>query len=534
MLLLCSPEPIEPDAPLIVVLSNAGAQLGLVVQRKRGEQTLRASEERNRLILETATDAFIGLDALGRIIEWNRQAVETFGWSRADAVGRPLVEVIFSPQLRESHALQALFATGEGAMLGTRIELTALRADGRQFPVEMTIWAAPDGGTQRYNAFVHDITDRKRAEEALRAANEKLTSWVGELERRNREVSLLNEMGDLLQSCLTAEEAHSVVAQFAQQLFPEESGALFVLSRPRNSLDAVCVWGAEPPAERSLATEDCWSLRRGRVHAVGPGPAGPRCKHLLSAPAHGPTLCVPLMAQGEALGMLFLQEQQIERTPLVDHATEAKRRLALTVGEHISLSLANFRLRETLRDQSIRDALTGLYNRRYMEETLDRELRRAERKQRTLGVILIDVDHFKNYNDALGHEAGDALLRGLADFFRVQVRREDIVCRFGGEEFTLLMPEASTEIARERAEALRERVKELRVEHRGLPLGSVTLSFGVAVYPEHGTTAEDLFRSADAALYRAKASGRDRVEMGKPPETAISSGDAPPTRRGLH
>jgi diguanylate cyclase (GGDEF)-like protein/PAS domain S-box-containing protein len=492
---------------------------------------MRASEERTRMILETATDAFIGLDAAGRITEWNRQAAETFGWPRPDAVGRPLIEVIFSPQMREAQSLQALFATGEGPMLGTRIELTALRSDGRAFPIEMTIWAAPEAGGQRYNAFVHDITERKSAEEALKNANEKLTSWVGELERRNREVSLLNEMGDLLQSCLTAEEAQGVISQFVQQLFPEESGALFTLTRGRNPLEAAQAWGKEPPQERVLATEDCWALRRGRVHAVGGrGGGGPRCKHLTDSPVSGPTMCLPLMAQGEALGMLFLQEPMLERTTVVEHATEAKRRLALTVGEHISLSLANFRLRETLRDQSIRDVLTGLYNRRYMEETLDREMRRAERKQRTLGVILVDVDHFKKYNDALGHEAGDALLRALAEFFRLQVRREDIVCRFGGEEFTLLLPEASIEIARERAEMLRERVKELRVEHRGTPLGQVTLSFGVAVFPEHGQTNEELFRAADAALYRAKSSGRDRVELGRADEAPTGE----PPRRPLH
>ena len=168
-----------------------------------------------------------------------------------------------------------------------------------------------------------------------------------------------------------------------------------------------------------------------------------------------------------------------------------------------------------------------------MEESLDRELRRAERKGRTLGVILADVDHFKRYNDALGHEAGDSLLRGLSDFFKNHVRREDIVCRYGGEEFTLLLPEASIEIARDRAENLRDKVRQMRVEHRGQPLDTVTLSLGVAVFPDHGTTTEDLFRAADAALYRAKASGRDRVEMARPRETALTS-DAPGPRRAAH
>jgi diguanylate cyclase (GGDEF)-like protein/PAS domain S-box-containing protein len=533
VLLLLSSEPIEPDPPLIVTLSNAGAQLGLVVQRKQGEETLRASEERNRLILETATDAFVGLDVEGRITEWNRQAVETFGWARDHAVGRPFVDTVVANGTAQAQALHLLFTTGTGPMLGTRMELTALRADGRQFPVEITIWAAPGGGVQRWNAFVHDITERKLADEALRNANEKLTSWVGELERRNREVSLLNEMGDLLQSCLTAEEAHAVIAQFSQQLFADESGSLYVLSPPRNSLDAVQTWGKQPPVERVILAEDCWALRRGRVHAVGTGhSAGPRCKHV-PPETDSPSLCVPLMAQGEALGMLFLQEAEVERTAAAERATETKRSLALTVGEHISLSLSNFKLRETLREQSIRDALTGLYNRRYMEESLDRELRRSERKQRTLGVLLADVDHFKQYNDALGHEAGDALLRALADFFRAQVRREDIVCRYGGEEFTLLLPEASIDIARERAEMLREKIKALRVEHRGQPLDPVTLSLGVAVFPDHGTTAEELVRAADAALYRAKAAGRDRVELATPREPSVSI-DPPTGRRAVH
>jgi len=505
-LLFLSPQAIEPDPPLIVVLANAGAQLGLVVQRKRGEETLRASEERNRLILETATDAFVGVDAQGQIVEWNRQATETFGWSREEAVGKPILATIFPPGTLPLEQL----ITDESAV-GTRVELTALRADGRQFPAEMTIWAAPKG--RGFSAFVHDITDRKRAEEALRNANEKLTSWVSELERRNREVSLLNEMGDLLQSCLTAEEAHGVIAQFVQQLFPSESGALFVLSASRNLLESVCMWGDSPPAERVLAPEDCWALRRGRVHALGPRlSSGPRCRHLLNSPAL-PTLCVPMMAQGEALGMLLLQEHNKTQSFDAEREAEGRRRLATTVGEHIALSLANFKLRETLRNQSIRDALTGLYNRRYMEETLDRELRRAERKERTLGLIVVDVDHFKHYNDALGHEAGDTLLRGLSDFFQTQVRREDVVCRFGGEEFTLILPEASLEIAKTRAEQLRDRVRQIRVEHRGLPLETVTLSLGVAVYPQHGANAEELFRAADAALYRAKAGGRDRVEI---------------------
>jgi diguanylate cyclase (GGDEF)-like protein len=195
--------------------------------------------------------------------------------------------------------------------------------------------------------------------------------------------------------------------------------------------------------------------------------------------------------------------------------TETKQRLAVTAAGHIALALANLRLRETLRMQSIRDPLTGLFNRRYMEESLARELRRAARNQRKLGAIMLDLDHFKRFNDTFGHEAGDALLRELGGFLRTRTRREDIACRYGGEEFVVILPEASIEATRQRAERLREEFKHLNVQHRGRSLGAVTLSLGVAVFPEHASTVEDIMRSADRALYRAKAEGRDRVVLGE-------------------
>jgi diguanylate cyclase (GGDEF)-like protein len=220
------------------------------------------------------------------------------------------------------------------------------------------------------------------------------------------------------------------------------------------------------------------------------------------------------MAQGTALGLLQLQNglsglgQPEERC---EHLTGSKQHLAVTFGEHIALALAHLKLRESLRDQAIRDPLTSLFNRRYMEESLEGELRRAIRKQRPLGVIMLDLDHFKRFNDTFGHEAGDTLLREFANFLKTHVRREDIICRYGGEEFTLILPEASLENTCKRAEQIREAVQFLRVEYRRRSLGAVTISLGVAAFPEHGSSPDALLRAADAALYRAKAEGRDQV-----------------------
>ena len=188
-----------------------------------------------------------------------------------------------------------------------------------------------------------------------------------------------------------------------------------------------------------------------------------------------------------------------------------RERLIRTLAEQLELSLANFRLRETLREQSARDQLTGLFNRRYMEESLVRELRRASREDYSLGLLMMDLDHFKDLNDGYGHAAGDLMLRAVGDFLGTSVRGDDVACRYGGEEFVVILPRASLENTRRRAEALREGMKGLQLEPSGPLMPSVTMSIGVACSPDHGETREQLIHAADVALYRAKARGRDRV-----------------------
>jgi diguanylate cyclase (GGDEF)-like protein len=198
--------------------------------------------------------------------------------------------------------------------------------------------------------------------------------------------------------------------------------------------------------------------------------------------------------------------------------------VAVSIGDNISLALANIKLRETLRHQVIHDPLTGLFNRRYMGETFKREIARLRRKKAPLGVIMMDLDHFKRFNDTYGHEAGDSLLESLGKFLERQVRQEDIPCRYGGEEFVLILPEASLDVTQKRAEEIRQGVSQLQVSHRGKVLEMITLSLGVAIFPEHGANEDDLLRAADNAMYQAKAAGRNRVMVAGSivePSTAI-------------
>ena len=360
---------------------------------------------------------------------------------------------------------------------------------------------------------------------AEQQAKEALANRVNELvAQRTRESDLLNQIGELLEACFTVQEAYTVVGQLFGQFFSEESGALFVIIGSRNLVEAGAVWGAVPAGDWCVfEPEQCWALRRGRTHLVADTGSGLVCKHLPS-PLPAAYLCIPLVAQGEALGVLYLASPPAPEAAPAD-LTEAKRRLAGVVAERLALALANLRLRETLRSQSIHDSLTGLFNRRYMEETLEREVHRAKRGQRPLGIIMLDIDHFKEFNDTFGHDAGDALLTGLSELLIANSRKADLACRYGGEEFILVLPEASLDDTRRRAEQLRELANSLTVSHRGQPLGSVTISLGVAAFPDHGETGDAIIRASDAALYRAKRAGRDQVVIAEQPEGAVISAD---------
>ncbi|MCG2722941.1 MAG: diguanylate cyclase, partial [Thermodesulfovibrionales bacterium] len=364
-----------------------------------------------------------------------------------------------------------------------------------------------------------DITERKHIEEDLRKAkeelehkviertielsraNEELEVRANELEQRNHGMSLMSEMGDLLQICADVEEAYLIISQYVQKLFPEDSGALYMFRASRNIVEEVSKWGENLNSQSMFTTDDCWSLRRGKMHVVENQEKGLVCRHVGSDTRA--YLCLPMTAQGELMGILHLQSKE----PL----SEFKKRVALNAAEHFALTFSNLKLREILRNQAIRDPLTGLFNRRYMEETLDRELSRAIRNKAPVGVIMIDLDYFKRFNDEFGHDAGDTVLQELGNFLQKYIRKEDIACRYGGEEFAIILSGASLEITYQRADLLRENVKNLEVLYKNQKLPGITLSFGVAVFPAHGPTGEAVLIAADTALYRAKQEGRDRV-----------------------
>jgi diguanylate cyclase (GGDEF)-like protein len=309
-----------------------------------------------------------------------------------------------------------------------------------------------------------------------------------------------------------------VVASSVQKLLPEaRSGALYLFRSSRDLIEAVVRWGKTDVSAPTFPPDACWSLRRGQPHWSGLPGNSVACQHLTERSTIE-SLCVPMIAQGNTVGVLHLEFESAELRNDSDTESlqDSRQRLAVSAASQIALSLASLQLRETLREQSIRDPLTGLFNRRFLEESFERELLTASRKNQSVAVLFLDLDHFKRFNDTFGHAAGDMVLQSLADLFRNFFRASDICCRYGGEEFAILLPESSSHDAAIRADALRSEVKHLRLQFRKELLGPLTLSVGVAAFPEHGSSAAELLKIADQCLYESKARGRDVVTVALP------------------
>ncbi|HUH65416.1 MAG TPA: diguanylate cyclase, partial [Syntrophales bacterium] len=371
-----------------------------------------------------------------------------------------------------------------------------------------------------------EVAEREKMEGVLEQTNYKLHSMVYEYGLRQQRLTLFNQMSERLQSCLSLEETYPIIRQFAQNLFPFAAGSLFILNPAKNLAEATASWGRALYGEKTFAVSDCIALQQGKVHVTADFRSDSCCRHLQGGGAKS-GICAPLLAQGEAIGMLHLQQRfppSSPASPRFDESSEGMneevQQLAITVADYLALALTNIKLRDSLKQQAIRDPLTGLFNRRYMEETLVREISRAKRYEMPLGIIMIDLDHFRRFNNAFGHEAGDLVLRDLGKFLQSNIRKEDVACRYGGEEFILILPGAPLDITEKRAETLRYLAQNLELYYNGKPLDSITLSLGVSSFPEHGATGEAILQAADVALYTSKRTGRNKVTTSGKKESA--------------
>jgi diguanylate cyclase (GGDEF)-like protein/PAS domain S-box-containing protein len=452
-------------------------------------------------IFDNSADAIGITDPQGNMIKWNKAGAEMYGYSFEDLRGTPAYDLY-----ADKDELEMMLTRLRRDGFVQRYEINMKKRDGTIFPCSLSVKILRDENFQTIGSVTvsRDLTRAKQAIASLKTANEKLQTLVAEADERNHQMALLQEMNDFFQSCQNSEETYDAIAHYAPKFFPGYIGALYLLNNSENFFEMTASWGEVSSLELAFGPDECWALRRSRMVTVNNPQISLNCQHVSHSLPAG-YLCLPLMAQGKSMGILHLQNLDPVRAGQMEHLEQYVK----PVGEAMSLALANLNLRESLKNQAIRDSLTGLFNRRYLNETLERELDRGNRLGQTTGVIMLDLDHFKEYNDIYGHNAGDELLVALGKLIRVQTRQEDIPCRYGGEEFLIIMPGAPLEVALERAQELNQGVKQLHLSNRSLrPL---TISAGVALYPDHGSSGKDVIRAADAALYRAKADGRDRV-----------------------
>jgi diguanylate cyclase (GGDEF)-like protein len=302
----------------------------------------------------------------------------------------------------------------------------------------------------------------------------------------------------------------------------ELSGAFYVYTASRDQLTRVAQWTAPGGATQAFADHlhpsDCWGLRQGGRYTGCAEPLGGKdtdaapltCRHIEGDV--GPFTCIPIVGRGQILGMLHLRGESLRRKEtraLLDSMIE---RLV----DQLSLSLTNIELREKLENMALRDGLTGLYNRRFLDEVLEHNLAKLKRESKHAGLLLLDVDHFKRFNDTHGHQAGDEALRRVGATLTATVRASDVVCRYGGEEFLVFLPECDRGEAAAKAEAIRLAIAQTALSVGNQPIPPVTASIGLAIFPEAGTTRAQLIQMADRALYRAKGAGRNRVMVAEP------------------
>jgi diguanylate cyclase (GGDEF)-like protein/PAS domain S-box-containing protein len=495
-----------------------------LIRREQAERNAAEQKELLQSVLDSCSDAVIVADTSGKFILRNPVGVRYNAGAPADELSEKYPELLGLYK----NDRETLFKTEE---LPLSRALAGDSANGLEICVR-----PPNGGEPRWMlaaggplinnrgekrggvVFLRDITDRKKADEQLKVA-------LLESEALARESKELSELGDSLQSCQTVEEAHKMSESALSGILGLRPGALCILNSSRDLVETVATWNNCSTTEPAFHPDDCWGLRRGKPYG-GPGSPLP-CSHV---DAFGATnyLCVPLVAQGETLGLLYVEDKASLRAAspqAVQFEEAALKRRSIAVAERVSLALASLKLRELLRNQSIRDPLTGLYNRRYLEESLNRELQRAKRAGRSVSLVMLDLDRFKHFNDTFGHQVGDILLKEVAGVIKNRVRAGDLACRYGGEEFSLIVAEVDTEGTHKCVESVREAIKHLSLHHRGQTLGPITVSAGIATYPAHADNSEVLIRAADEALYQAKKAGRDCIVVYEPLESSSKSAD---------
>jgi len=495
-----------------------------ISDRKRVEgerQAITARVEQAKRDWESTADSLASvvclLDKQRRIIRANR-TVEQWNLGRVGNVKGREIHALFHPGCSDTTCALMTFvnwawnqvALGQAAE--SEIEDSLL---GRFLHIQIRpVSSRPNQAGLESESFavcsVSDITDRKQTEKSLR--------------QRNHELAVLNRMNERFQVCHSEPETYQVVSTVCQELFPLDSGRVYMLDEAQESCKLVKSWGNVVTGDSTFPVDQCRALQSSKPYFVeDPADFKHPCAYLHTS-KDAQCFCVPIQGPNQVLGVLRLcpGHDSIRHSGRERHAWVTSRQMIIPrVTEHYGLFLVNLRLRERLRLEAIHDPLTGLYNRRHMEVALDREVHRASRHATSIGIIMFDIDHFKDINDTYGHEVGDIILRELGQLMQRHIRAADIACRYGGDEFLLILSEAPLDTVKQRAEELRVMISNFLTVNYQEDVLNPTISVGVAALPSHGYRIQEVINAADKGLYEAKTRGRNQV-FTIPPQHAES------------
>ncbi|MEH2187141.1 MAG: diguanylate cyclase [Nostoc sp.] len=487
---------------LLYLMLTADQIVKAIAKYEEDNRELRRSQQMQQLFLDQGPFGAYIKDEQSRMLYYNQELQSRFSVDPQEWLGKTDSEFLPDPE------------EGRRVMENDQVVLKTLRPlklieetkiPGNDQPCYWLSFKFPFNdyatGDRRLGGISIEITESIEAQRSLTNLNQQLEEKTLKLEAKKRELIYLSDMADMLYSCESEDEVYQVVALTCSKLFPNMGGCIYIIANSKNYVQMNSIWGGEKSSKEIFSQSECWALRRGKFNLLSSCNSGLMCSHLIQ-PISGAHLCVPLFGQGEVVGILHIYALA-EISPEEQQITEI---IARTLG----IALNNLSIKQRLAYDNLRDGMTQLFNQSYMQTITEQRLAEAERSGQPLSVIFLDIDNFKSYNSRYGHVTANIVLQGLAKLLLKSIRSFDIACRWGGEEFVIVMPNMTLETLRKRVEQLRLDVEQMQLKDGDQILESITASFGIAV-SEPGITVKDFLSRANQAMLEAKRTGKNRV-----------------------
>ncbi|MEH2458863.1 diguanylate cyclase [Nostoc sp.] len=487
---------------LLYLMPTAYQIIEAIARYQEDNRELERSQQMQRLFLDHGPFAAYIKDEQSRMLYYNQELQSRFSIDSQKWLGKTDIEFLPDPE------------QGRQVMENDQVVLKTLR------PLKLIEEVKTPGndqssywlsfkfpfidyatGANRIGGISIDITESIEAERSLTNLNQNLEEKTLKLEAKKRELIYLSDMADMLYSCESEDEVYKVVALTCSKLFPNMSGCICIISNSKNYVQMNSIWGGEKSSKEIFSQSECWALRRAKLNLLSPRNSGLMCSHLIQ-PVSGAHLCIPLFGQSEVVGILHIHA--------LEEISPEDQQIGEIIARTLGFALNNLSIKQRLTHDNLRDGMTQLFNQNYMQTITEQRLAEAERLGQPLSVIFLDIDNFKSYNSRYGHVTANIVLKGLAKLLLKSIRSFDIACRWGGEEFVIVMPNMTLETLRKRVEQLRLDVEQMQLKDGDQILESITASFGIAV-SEPGITIKDFLNRADQAMLEAKRTGKNRV-----------------------